>query len=229
MENYQQLISDAVNNLNDEFDLKCMYDVICKHYNKADIEEKYSEWRKNITTEQFELQGLCYEYEDEYFEDMTLQKNSILYDVVQNQDEWTDGILMGIEFESLRFYIVNSDEYKGCFSPTERKIEIDRRYVNSKDVTLHELIHFYEWQLERNVSPTIRELLILRLYNKLKPQINNIDELITFHCDAFENYHTFYNGGQHGLLFYLKSLDLDLRCGYSLGTVCGYGRENLNK
>ena len=228
MEDYSKLICDTIKNLDDESDLKYLYDVICKHYNKTDIEEKYIEWRNNITTEQFELQGVCYEYENDYFEDMTLQKNSILYDVVEDEDEYTDGIFTGISCENLRFYIVDNDRYAGCFYPTERKIEIDHRYVNNKEIILHELIHFYEWQLERHVSPTIRELLMLRLYNKLKPQISNIDELITLHCDTFENYHTFYSGGQHGLLFYLKSLDLDLRCGYSLGTVCGYGREEFN-
>jgi hypothetical protein len=30
-------------------------------------------------------------------------------------------------------------------------------------------------------------------------------------------------GGCHGMVFYMKSLDLDLRMGYELGTVFGYG------
>lgn len=34
-------------------------------------------------------------------------------------------------------------------------------------------------------------------------------------------------GGNHDILFFLKSLDVDLRCGYTLGTVCGYGRTKF--
>ena len=32
-------------------------------------------------------------------------------------------------------------------------------------------------------------------------------------------------GGSHDVLFFLKSLDLDLKLGFKLGTVCGYGRD----
>lgn len=73
--------------------------------------------------------------------------------------------------------------------------------------------------------PLIRELLVVELYNKLLPQVGDLRERIFNHCELYSYEKTFKEGGEHGVLFFLKSLDLDIRCGYPLGTVCGYGRD----
>lgn len=98
---------------------------------------------------------------------------------------------------------------------------------NNNKVFLHTLyqILYYASEEQGNVT---KEYFLLRLYNKLKPLIPEIDSLMTSHCDRLDYTSTFKKGGNHGLLFYLKSLDLDLRCKYPLGTVCGYHRVNFN-
>lgn len=183
----------------------------------------YDEWWCNRTPEEYALQGLCFDLEEEYFEDMLLKEGSLLNGIVKAILDYTDGIFLGID--KLRFYIVDNDNYSGCFYRNEPKIEIDRRYATDKSVILHELIHFYEYQLEQELEPFIRELLAIELYNKLLPQISDLRERIFRHCELYSYAETFKENGNHGVLFFLKSLDLDMRCGYPLGTVCGYGRD----
>lgn len=186
--------------------------------------EQFRKWAETATPEERELQCRCYDYAEEYFEDMTLSEGTMMGDVMEIASEWYDYLPKGIEDARLRFLIVDSDEYSGSFNATERVLKIDRRYLSDKSVILHELIHFFEWHLETEYPLCIRELLVIRLYKKLLPQIQDLDERITAHCELFEHEETFRHGGEHGVLFFLKSLDLDIRCGYPLGTVCGYGR-----
>lgn len=191
--------------------------------NNNELSKLYDEWWHNRTPEQYEPQGLCFDYEEEYFEDMLLKDGSLLNDVIKTVLDYTDGIFLGIE--KLRLYVVDSDDFNGCFYCNEEKIEIDRRYINDKSVILHELIHYFEYQLEEEFQPFIRELLVLELYNKLLSKISDLRERIFNHCELYSYTETFRGSGEHGVLFFLKSLDLDIRCGYPLGTVCGYGRE----
>lgn len=192
--------------------------------NNEELSNLYDEWWSNRTPDQYELQELCFDYEEKYFEDMCLEEGSILNDVIETVLNYTDGIFLGIDGK-LRLYIVDTDDFNGCFYPNEEKIEISKPYINDKSVILHELIHYFEYQLEKEVQPFIRELLVLELYNKLLPQIDDLKERILNHCELYGYTETFSGHGEHGVLFFLKSLDLDIRCGYSLGTVCGYGRN----
>lgn len=189
----------------------------------GDLSRLYNEWWSNRTPEEYALQGLCFDYEEEYFEDMLLKDGSLLNDIIEITSEITDGIFLGID--KLRLYIVNSDDFNGCFYRNENKIEISKDYVNDKSVILHELIHYYEYMLEEELPSLIRELLVLELYNKLVPQIPDLRKRIFEHCELYSYVETFKGSGQHGVLFFLKSLDLDIRCGFPLGTVCGYGRD----
>lgn len=189
--------------------------------------ELYNEWWRNRTPEQYELQVLCFDCEQEYFEDMLLEDGSLLNDIIKTVLDYTDGIFLGIDGK-LRLYIVDDSDFNGCFYGNEEKIEINRQYIHDKSVILHELIHYYEHQLEEEFPPFIRELLVLELYNKLLPPISDLKERIFNHCELYTYEKTFRGSGEHGVLFFLKSLDLDIRCGYPLGTVCGYGRDKYN-
>lgn len=192
--------------------------------NNEEISKLYNEWWHNRTLEEYELQGLCFDCEEEYFEDMLLKEGSLLNDIIETVLDMTDGIFLGID-NNLRLYIVDNDDFNGCFYRKENKIEINKKYITDKSVILHELIHFYENQLTEEFEPFIRELLVLELYNKLLPTVKDLRERIFKHCELYSYAETFKGNGDHGVLFFLKSLDLDIRCGYPLGTVCGYGRD----
>ena len=60
--------------------------------------QKYSEWRSNRTIDEYELHGKILEYEESYFEDMTFQPNSELYNTVQSMANMFD--YFSVELES---------------------------------------------------------------------------------------------------------------------------------
>lgn len=77
-------------------------------------------------------------------------------------------------------------------------------------------------------KPTyLHDILFCCLYNELKTKVPDLDKRIVDYTHALRQQRITIEGGSHDLLFFLKSLDLDFRCGYKLGTVCGYGRDEF--
>ena len=188
--------------------------------------EKYQTWWSNRTPDEDKLYGNILEYEEEYFEDMTFQPGSVCYETVSFIIDNFDFFSLEIEYFYFRYYVKElKDGTSGICDLKERTITISPKYKDDRSVILHEMIHAYEYILV-NENPVLCELMLIMLYNKLKPSIPNLDELIKDHTELYGQHCIAATGGQHGILFYLKSLDLDLRCGYNLGKVCGYGREN---
>lgn len=117
----------------------------------------------------------------------------------------------------------------GQFNTLTKEMTITPEHINSDSVILHEMIHMYEDMIESQM-PFYRDILFFVLYKDLQQRIPDMDKYITdhgqiFNQQAFNNY-----GGVHDILFLMKSLDLDLKQGYKLGTVFGYGMvEALNQ
>jgi hypothetical protein len=88
------------------------------------------------------------------------------------------------------------------------------------------MIHAYESLLEKRWH-VYHDILMISLYNELKSKIDDLDSRILNHTHSIPQVRITEQGGSHDLLFFLKSLDLDLRCGFKLGTVCGYGRDEF--
>jgi len=122
---------------------------------------------------------------------------------------------------------------------------------DNKSLLLHELIHVFEGlyragkgkykvQIKEsgrqipievateNVPWIMRDALLMSLYWDLKERIpkkypgTDLDKLIEKFGHFYPQEGIIARGGNHDILFYLKSLDLDLRLGYELGTVCDY-------
>ena len=176
------------------------------------------------------------EYERAYFEDMTLQPGSILDDFMWRKAEYDSGNReedwiapdMGLGHNG---YTVKIDDLSasGDIAVCEDEshvIVIDSKYTDDKIVILHEMIHAYVG-LFREGKPHmsligIAELLLVRLYANLQKKIPDLDKRIIDHQNMID-VEIFAQHGPHDLLFFLKSLDLDLRLGFPLGTVCGHG------
>jgi hypothetical protein len=109
-----------------------------------------------------------------------------------------------------------------------RIIKIDPKYADNKIVALHEMIHAYVGLLREGEPYTsfigIAELLIVRLYADLQKRIPDLDKRIIDHQNMIGE-EIFAQHGPHDLLFFLKSLDLDLRLNLPLGSVCSYGLD----
>jgi hypothetical protein len=172
------------------------------------------------------------EYEWSYFEDFLLQPDSILHDllVYEAQDEtgnWfeTSDDIADMELSHNYSFRINSlDDCAGVSNKEFRTITIDPESANDPAVILHEMIHAHIDLFRGDQIVIYLECLLLRLYNDLKVKIPDLDERIVNHAHKLRQ-EDFYDHGEHGLLFFLKSLDLDLRLGLPLGTVCSYGRD----
>jgi hypothetical protein len=108
--------------------------------------------------------------------------------------------------------------------PSEYFFEVSPDYVKNTPVILHEMIHGFDNILADDYYRKKREVLFLCMYKALRKKIKRLDQRIRNH-GHFAAQAIFDGEGEHGLLFYLKSLDLDLRLGLRLGTVCGYGND----
>ena len=188
-----------------------------------------------------ELVSRMIDYEVEYFDDMRMDCHSIVrpFLVVQNNrpdgtidyvcdsPAFEDDLQLFEEDDSLSVRIVEqSDNTAGCFTQETNEIDIDPSEAQNKSVILHEMIHAHEYKLS-SVPSFYRDIIMLCLYNDLLPKIPNLDDRIIAHTHVAPGDRITAEGGSHDILFFLKSLDLDLRCGYKLGTVCGYGRDEM--
>jgi hypothetical protein len=174
------------------------------------------------------------EYEKLYFEDFTFQPDSIAGDLLlvntkyilkkdrpKRAEYWGDMFQVSIEDHRLRIKAI-----EGIAGRCEGKlITIHPDRIDSLEIILHEMIHAYENML----SDDLKELLYVRLYaklkanRKLKRQIPDLNYSVL--SPAHHSEHDFFamsRSAYHDTLFFLKSLDLDLRLGLPVGTVYGY-------
>lgn len=206
--------------------------------NVKDFYSLYDEWEKTATEQEIKLSEVVFNYEKEYFDDMTLfEPNSIIANFMLYQDQDKEGKLFDtcvgipLELESLfcnsyRFYVrdIDTPDRLGEINTQERTITISPESVDDKVVILHEMIHAYI-NILNDLPMFYRDILFMCLFSYLKTIVPNFDDCIIRHSHLYEAKSLMKEGGVHDMLFLFKSLDLDLRCGYKLGTVFGYGRD----
>lgn len=78
-------------------------------------------------------------------------------------------------------------------------------------------------------APYYHDLLTITLYKDMAAKITDLDTRLIDHAHVIRGADISSLGGYHDALFFLKSLDLDLKYNYSLGTVCGYGRDEYER
>lgn len=180
---------------------------------------------------EFESMGL--------FNDMCFSPESIVNEFLKGQIQQKDGsftdTLASIPHE-LRYFDIQSHTYHiekdcynyGWFDGSDRSFHVREDKLDDDSTILHEMIHMHEYWINKQ-RRFYHDILFLLLYNDLKPKISSIgqdlDALILSHAHVFESQRIINIGGEHDVLFYLKSLDLDIKMGFPLGRVCGYGRE----
>lgn len=70
------------------------------------------------------------------------------------------------------------------------------------------------------------DTLLWALYTNLKDKIDDLDKIVLNYAHILNEPSIYDQGGLHDILFLLKSLDLDMRMGYQLGTTFGYDMKN---
>lgn len=191
----------------------------------------FQEYKKNKTNKDTDLLNVISENED-YFDDMTFNKDSIVHDFIVykiDDDELADDYYIDLISQKWRFYVkkLRDKDMMGITYNNERKIIINEPYANDQITILHEMIHAHETIINQ-MFPFYHDILFVSLYNKLLKEVPNLYDRIVEHAHTIKGMQITFLGGSHDVLFFLKSLDLDLRLGYKLGTVCGYGRENFD-
>lgn len=160
-----------------------------------------------------------------------LQYDYGLFDDMTLEEEWAKPLLEKLEYrgefrnptiDNVRFYELTDEDknVSGRFNPDNMTIYL-RDFSNIADV-LHEMIHCYEEQLDK-LSPALRELVLIHVWDNIKDKIADLESRITKFLEIIDHDELEGQGGRHGLLFLLKSYDLDLRLDLPLGTVFGYG------
>lgn len=151
------------------------------------------------------------ELEAELFEDMTLDAfpELELYGMKRAED---------ITFRELD----GGTNVEGRYNTTTKEIYIAMDADNLTATLCHELIHFYELELQEYTGDATLQFLTLKLWQKLTPQIASLDTLIERHMESGGFHNLMETGGIHDVCFLLKSFDVDLRSGWKLGTTFGY-------
>lgn len=188
----------------------------------------YSEWVFNRSPEELELSLSILDYEEIYFEDMAFQENSLCWNIYSFIVENFEELYLDISSSKWMYrFLITEDNLKftGQCNSLERTLSITKSHIHDKKVILHEMIHVHENILDSTCYSVLRENLLIALYRKLLPQVIDLEQRIAAHSELCSQMNVLNTGGKHDLLFFLKSLDLDIRCGYKLGTVCGYGRD----
>jgi len=170
------------------------------------------------------------------FDDMCFRKGSITYRSVAFWDE--NGIILGrdelpeeietFNYSMFRYKAQEQDDCLGYFDHSNSLLCVPK---NAEDATIiHEMIHLHE-DVYSDLPLFYRDIVLWALYTDLKDRIfkdgkPGLDGILTNHAHIINCGSVYENGGDHNLLFLLKSFDLDIKMGFQLGTVFGYGREN---
>lgn len=201
--------------------------------NAMSIEQKRAErrlsWLKTCSPEDRQLLLQAMNFEGRYFADLRLVTAPIRKRLLEYT--WQDDA--GTEHKaqddppslSLSDWVFTFHRFRqGMYGDCDRRwqtIRINRKLDphEHESTLLHEMIHGYEAIL----SPAVREWLVLELYRAVSKHIP--PARLNRHVDS--STHSVFHNAHHGPLFQLKSLDIDLRRGWPLGTTFAYGRPEL--
>lgn len=211
--------TSAINNCTDASTLNYIYNDILK--NNDILKKEYNKWVEQQTDEISNLHINTLMYEN-LFDDMCIAKSSIMgkyLDTPQGSLK-EDTYHLSIDAHYYKFIVTETTE-NGETDIFERTIKINPQFVDDKNIILHEMIHAHEHILSL-VNPLLKETLIVELYKHLFPKFKDLDCIIYNHANISHNSDLAGLGGYHGVLFLLKSLDLDFRCGNEPFTIFGY-------
>lgn len=204
--------------------------------NELMSESRFRAWYQTATPEEQELSNRVYDLGDQLFGDMLFWKGSITHDYVACQAKDRDGewenITMDLppaldlfSYSYFTYHVADLGVAAGGFNEEAFSLTVAPDHANDDVVILHEMIHLHEFVLE--ILPMyFHDAVLFCLYKDLQNKIDDLDQRIEAHGHILNSSSIANIGGTHDILFLLKSFDLDLKNGYKLGTVFGYGMAN---
>lgn len=196
----------------------------------------FKRWAETASEENKDLFNRVCELSD-LFADMIFSQDTPTYEFIRCQsklsgsDEWVDAEvqlpepLKYFSYTFFTYHMADLNGYGGKFDMQDRTLTVDLSNFGNDPVLLHEMIHLHEFVI--NDLPMIyHDAVLYCLYKDLADKIPNLNERIEAHGHILNAGKIARIGGVHDILFLLKSFDLDLKMGYKLGTVFGYGMED---
>lgn len=195
-------------------------------------QDRMFSWYQTATEQDKELGEKVYSNE-ELFLDMMFQPGSITHDFISCQSKQADGTWedclidlpypLGSEpYGHFTYHVRDLGGSAGRFTPGLYRLEIAPEYMGADHVILHEMIHLHE-QIINAFPSYYHDAVLWCLYKDLRGKIADLDDRISAHGHVLNSQSIENIGGTHDIMFLLKSFDLDLKKGYALGTVFGYG------
>ena len=198
-------------------------------------ESAFQEWIQKATVIEQKLWQRFIALSD-LLDDMLFEEGTAPYELIRCQsklpdsDEWIEDETPRppqLAYFSVAWFTVKVEEmapqYLAYYNRTRQQLCVSPKAVENDAVILHEMIHLYEGVV--NELPLFyHDMLYWALYDDLSKKIEGLDGAIKQHAHLLNESSLYNAGGLHDILFLLKSFDLDIRKGYELGTVFGYGR-----
>lgn len=217
---------EAIEKSTDEKTLEHIYTNVLE--NTDVLHQKYYEWLENRTEKEKDLELFVLLHEN-LFDDMCFDRGSITGDYMIRDNEYKQFENdLSLDAEYFKFIVDNIQEFDGTTYRNDRKIIIKDQCCTNEPIILHEMIHAHEFIINLH-NPILKDIVLLELYKNLKLKIPRLDDWIFNHANIPHNFDLASKYGEHDLLFFLKSLDLDLKCGFDLFTVFGYDYNRIFK
>jgi len=193
-------------------------------YNRKEVEawmksrnahDEALEFFTNKTKEDLKIEGLIYEFEDEYFSDLTLSDYEEKLTEIEIQDENTgEWITVRGDIIDQGYMTLNNPEFINIL---KNLISIGKECDGDKITMLRNMIVAYESILSE--FPIYQQYVLLKLYEKLITKIPDLMDYIEIDVHKELRLRT--------PLYMLKSIDLDLRLGLPIGTIYGDDRVSI--
>ncbi|MDE7177055.1 MAG: hypothetical protein K2O59_04505 [Lachnospiraceae bacterium] len=196
-------------------------------------ESKFMVWyHQEASAFERKLHDKLYEFED-YFRDMCFEQGTATYELIKCQSKYNDLWIDDeaprpneLEYFSYTFFKTSVEQLSNCegyYNHEKQILCICPELVDNDATILHEMIHLHE-SVVNELPLYFHDMLYWALYQDLRAKIDGLDDAINQHAHILNESTLYTSGGLHDILFLLKSFDLDIRSGFALGTVFGYGR-----
>lgn len=159
----------------------------------------------------------------ELFGEMVFEEGSITnrYGEVEIYKDYCD-----FEYYSIHYRVEHSETDDGSYNTEEHILTVTLEQLQEDHTILHEMIHVYENLLEET-SMNRHGMVCWALYKDLRTKVQGLDDLIDEVISKLMQECAYDKIGTHDILFLLKSIDLDIKMGYQLGTVFHYGGDEI--
>lgn len=215
-------------------------------YKKFHEERNFFDWYNTKATEnEKKVYDLLFEYSDAFFSEFRFAPGSYVSDFVDMKGSDDNGESWAVDDPFSPPYVLEyfdqivlqslkctvkplKTDIVGSYNSLTHTLEIAPGHEDKPDDILHELIHIYESVVD-TLPKYYHDVLVCCLYRELSSRVPDLYDRLIRHAHLYYGDEITREGGNHDILFFLKSLDLDMRCGFELGTVCGYGRDENGK